>query len=163
MNTIIIHPFNRVKSTPMHDMSAALIAPVSKWYRKPTPWWIDSFEEVGLQPIVETDEIAEEEDDVIYEQEVEEETIIEDEEPVAEGVALSAFPDAEPTREGMITRSLDIFDLNAFNMTDITFEAFQANNEGENSLDGNDMFQGIALEGTPSSYVINSTLMIGEI
>ncbi len=56
----------------MHDMSAALIAPVSKWHRKPTPWWIDGFEEVGLQPIVETDEIAEEEEeDVIEEQEEE--------------------------------------------------------------------------------------------
>ena len=66
---------------------------------------------------METDEIAEEEDDVIYEHEVEEETIIEDGGPVAEGVTLSAFPDAEPTREGMATRSLDIFDLNAFNMT----------------------------------------------
>ncbi|KAF8347564.1 hypothetical protein F5887DRAFT_915817 [Amanita rubescens] len=70
MNTIIFHPFNRVKSTPAHDISAALIAPVSKWYRKPTPWWVDGFEEVGLQPIVETDEIAEEEEeDVIEEQE----------------------------------------------------------------------------------------------
>ncbi|KAF8341913.1 hypothetical protein F5887DRAFT_1076297 [Amanita rubescens] len=70
MNTIIFHPFNRVKSTPTHDLSAALIAPVSKWYRKPTPWWVDGFEEVGLQPIVETDEIAEEEEeDVIEEQE----------------------------------------------------------------------------------------------
>jgi hypothetical protein len=70
MNTIIFHPFNRVKSTPTHDISAALIAPVSKWYREPTPWWVDGFEEVGLQPIVETDEIAqEEEEDVIEEQE----------------------------------------------------------------------------------------------
>ena len=81
MNTIIIHPFNRAKCTPLHDMSAALIAPVSKWYRKPTPWWIDSFEEVGLQPIVKTDEIAEEEDDAIYEQEWEEEPAVEDVRP----------------------------------------------------------------------------------
>ncbi|KAF8678983.1 hypothetical protein AX14_004664, partial [Amanita brunnescens Koide BX004] len=124
MNTIIIHPFNRVKSTPMHDASAALIAPVSKWYRKPTPWWIDGFEEVGLRPIVETDEIAEEEEDVIYE---EEETVVKDEEPEAEGVALSAFADVEPTCED-------------------TFKAFQGNNQGEqNSLNETDMFQGIAL------------------
>ncbi|KAF8347402.1 hypothetical protein F5887DRAFT_915709 [Amanita rubescens] len=42
-------------------MSAALIAPVSKWYRKPTPWWIDGFEE--------TDEVVEEEENVIEEDE----------------------------------------------------------------------------------------------
>ena len=59
MNTIIIHSNNRVTRTPMHDLSAALIAPVSKWHRKPTPWWVDGFEEqVGLQPIVEADEIV---------------------------------------------------------------------------------------------------------
>ncbi|KAF8631146.1 hypothetical protein AX15_002492 [Amanita polypyramis BW_CC] len=63
MNTIIIHANNRVTRTPMHDMTAALIAPVSPWYRKPAPWWSNGFEEVGLQPIVEADEIAEEEDD----------------------------------------------------------------------------------------------------
>ena len=98
MNTIIIHPFNRAKNTPMHDMSAALIAPVSKWYRKPTPWWIDGFEEVGLQPIVETDEIVEDDDDVIYEQE---EPAVEDDE--REAVALSIFADAEPARAGMLS------------------------------------------------------------
>ena len=107
MNTIIIHPFNRAKYTPMHDMSAALIAPVSKWYRKPTPWWIDSFEEVGLQPIVETDEIAEEDDEAIYEQEA---LAIEDEEP--EVVTLSTFADAELTREGTVTWLLYMFYLN---------------------------------------------------
>ena len=111
MNTIIIHPFNRAKNTPMHDMSAALIAPVSGWYRKPTPWWIDTFEEVGLQPIVETDEIAEEDDDVIYEPE---ELAIGDEQ--AEVVALSIFTDFEPTCKGMIIRSLYTFYFNAFNM-----------------------------------------------
>jgi hypothetical protein len=109
MNTIIIHPFNRTKNTSMHDMSAALIAPVSGWYRKPTPWWIDSFEEVGLKPIVETDEIAEEDDDVIYEQE---EPAVEDEES-----GVIAFADVEPTCEGMVTWSLYMFYLNAFNMT----------------------------------------------
>ncbi|KAF8736376.1 hypothetical protein AX14_000408 [Amanita brunnescens Koide BX004] len=115
MNTIIIHPFNRVKSTPMHEMSAALIAPVSKWYRKPTPWWIDDFEEVRLQPIVETDEIAEEEDDdVIDEQEEDEEVVDEDDD--AEGVAFGAFVDAEPARNGMATCSFYIFCLGAFNV-----------------------------------------------
>ena len=62
MNTIIIHVNNRVKRTPMHDMTAALIAPVSPWYRKPVPWWSNGFEEVGLQPIVEADETAEDEE-----------------------------------------------------------------------------------------------------
>ena len=98
MNTIIIHPFNRAKNTTMHDMSAALIAPVSKWYIKPTPWWIDSFEEVGLQPIAETDEIVEEDDDVIYEQE---EPAVEDEEP-----EVVAFVDFQCIDEGEHT-SLD--------------------------------------------------------
>ena len=107
MNTIIIHPFNRTKNTSMHDMSAALIAPVSGWYRKPTPWWIDSFEEVGLKPIAETDEIAEEDDDVVYEQE---EPAVEDGE--SDVVALA---DAEPTREGMDTWLRYMFYLNAFN------------------------------------------------
>jgi hypothetical protein len=46
--------------------------PYCPWYRKPTPGWIDSFE---VQPIVETDEMAEE-DDVIYEQEGEEEPAV---------------------------------------------------------------------------------------
>ena len=112
MNTIIIHPFNRVKSTSMHDMSAALISPVSKWYRKPTPWWIDGFEEVRLQPIVETDEIAEEEDDVVGEQEEDEEVADEGED--AEGVAFGASTDAEPTDKGMATRSFYEFNLDAF-------------------------------------------------
>ncbi|KAF8635980.1 hypothetical protein AX15_000144 [Amanita polypyramis BW_CC] len=61
MNTIIIHRNNRVICTPIHDLSAALISPVSKWYRKPMPWWVEDFEEVGLNPIEETDESAEEE------------------------------------------------------------------------------------------------------
>ena len=82
----------------MHEMSAALIAPVSKWYRKPTPWWIHGFEEVCLQSIAETDEIAEEEEDVISEQEEDEQAIDEDDD--AEGVAFGAFVDAETTCNG---------------------------------------------------------------
>ncbi|KAF8690074.1 hypothetical protein AX14_003131 [Amanita brunnescens Koide BX004] len=132
MNTIIIHPFNRVKSTPMHEMSATLIAPVSKWYRKPTPWWIDSFEEVRLQSIVETDEVAEEEEDVIDEQEDEEAV---DEEDGAEGVTLGAFVDAELA------------------CNEFTLEDFQGNDEGkQNSLNETDIFQNITLEGTASIY-----------
>jgi hypothetical protein len=103
MNTIIFHPFNRVKSTPAHDISAALIAPVSKWYRKPTPWWVDGFEEVGLQPIAETDEIAEEEGkDVIEEQE-----------------ELGAVDDdaLEPASEGMTFLLCYVFCLNVFHTT----------------------------------------------
>ena len=100
MNSIIIHPFNRVKSTPIHDMSAALIAPVSKWYIKPTPWWIDGFEEVGLKPILETDEIAEEADDVVVEQEDEEAAVDSEDAEDAESVALGAFVDAEPISKG---------------------------------------------------------------
>ena len=117
MNTIIIHPFNRVKSTPMHEMSAALIAPVSKWYRKPNPWWIDGFEEVRLQPIVETDEIAEEEDNVIDEQEEDEQAV--DEDDNAEGVAFGAFADAEHARNGIAIFLFYMFYLDAFNMTRI--------------------------------------------
>ena len=115
MNTIIIHPFNRVKRTAMHDMSAALITPVPGWYRKPTPWWIDSFEEVCLQPIVETDEIAEQEGDVIYEQE---EPSVEDEEPEAEVETLGTFTVVEPTRKGTAIWSLYMLNfINAINMT----------------------------------------------
>ena len=117
MNTIIIHPFNRVKSTPMHEMSAALIAPVSKWYRKPTPWWIDGFEEVRLQSIVETDEIAEDEEDVINDQEEDEEAVDEDE--GAEGVTLGAFVDAELACNSMATCSFYVFYLDASNVTRI--------------------------------------------
>ena len=74
MNTIIIHSNNRVTRTSMHDLSAALIAPVSKWHRKPTPWWVVGFEEqVGLQPIVEADEIV-----VDVEEDVNEEITVED-------------------------------------------------------------------------------------
>ena len=100
MNTIIIHPFNRLQSTPMHDMSAALIAPVSKWYHKPTPWWIDSFEEVRLQPIVEIDEIAEEEENVIED----------DENEQAEDVTLA---DVMPTQQGMAADDYTQFDLDS--------------------------------------------------
>ena len=117
MNTIIIHPFNRVKSTPMHDMSAALISPVSKWYIKPAPWWIDDLEEVGLQPIVETDEIVEEEEekeDVIDELEEDEEAIAETED--AEGVTFGALVD---TDKGMTTCSFYVFNFDAFNLTRI--------------------------------------------
>ena len=103
MNTIIIHPFNRVKSTPVHDISAALIAPVSKWYRKPTPWWIDGFEEVGLQPIVEADEIAEEEEELVG--------VSDDEDEEAEDAAL------EPTCKGMTSLSFYVFVLGVFNTT----------------------------------------------
>ena len=116
MNTIIIHPFNRIKSTPMHDMSAALIAPVSKWYIKPAPWWIDDFEEVGLQPIVETDEIAEEEDDIVDEQEDDE--AVDDNEDV-QNVALGAFVDAEPISKGIAIFSFYVLNLDAFNITRI--------------------------------------------
>ncbi|KAF8629691.1 hypothetical protein AX15_003330 [Amanita polypyramis BW_CC] len=56
MNSIIIYPDNRTNPTLMHKMSAALISPVPRWYQKPTPWWVDGFEEVGLKPIVESDE-----------------------------------------------------------------------------------------------------------
>ena len=87
-------------------MSAALIAPVSKWYRKPTPWWIDSFEEEGLQPILETDEIVEEDNDMVDEQE---EPTVDDEEP--------EVADAEPTRESTVTWSLYMFYVNALNMS----------------------------------------------
>jgi len=110
MNTIIIHPFNRIKSTPAHDISAALIAPVSKWYRKPTPWWIDGFEEVCLQPIVEADEIAEEEEDAIEEQE-EESGASDDEDEEPEDVAL------EPTCKGTTSLSFYVFVLDVFNTT----------------------------------------------
>ncbi|KAF8347574.1 hypothetical protein F5887DRAFT_1281203 [Amanita rubescens] len=121
MNTIIFHPFNRVKSTPAHDISAALIAPVSKWYRKPTPWWIDGFEEVGLQPIVEADEIAEEEEYAIEDQE--EELGASDDEDEEADVA------SEPTCK------------------DVIFEDFQGDEEGEqNSLDEIDVRQDAALE-----------------
>ena len=114
MNTIIIHPLNRVKSTPMHDMSAALISPVSKWYIKPSPWWIDDFEEVGLQPIIETDEIVEEEDDVIDEQDEEEEAIAEDED-----VESAAFGVLVDTDKDISTCSFYMFNFDAFNMTRI--------------------------------------------
>ena len=113
MNTIIIHPFNRVKSTPMHEMSAALIAPVSKWYRKPTPWWIDGFEEARLQSIVETDEIAENEENVIKEED--EEAVDEDDD--AEGVDFGAFVDSEPACNGMAICSCYVFYPDVFNMT----------------------------------------------
>ena len=102
----------------MHEMSAALIAPVSKWYRKPTPWWIDDFEEVRLQPIVETDEIAEEEDDDVIDEQEEDEEVV-DEDGDAEGVAFGAFVDTEPARNGMATCSFYIFCLDAFNVTRI--------------------------------------------
>ncbi|KAF8347390.1 hypothetical protein F5887DRAFT_955485 [Amanita rubescens] len=132
MNTIIIHPFNRVKSTPMHDMSAALIAPVSKWYRKPTPWWIDGFEEVSLQPIVETDEVAEEEENVIEEDEDDL-----DENEQTEDVALA---DVMPTQQGMAAGD--------YMRLDVAFEN-QGDEEGEqNSLDESDVFQVMALEDT---------------
>ena len=99
----------------MHDMSAALIAPVPGWYRKPTPWWIDGFEEVRLQPIVETDKTAEEEEDVVYEQE---EPFVEDEEPEAEIETLGTFAVVEHTREGTAIWSLYMRDfINAINMT----------------------------------------------
>ena len=99
----------------MHDMSTALIAPVPGWYRKPTPWWIDSFKEVHLLPIVETDKTAEEEEDMIYEQE---EPSIEGEEPEAEIETLSTFAVVEPTREGMAIWSLYMHDfINVINMT----------------------------------------------
>ena len=107
MNTIIIHPFNRVKNTPMHDMSAALISPVSKWHIKRSPWWIDDFEEVGLQPIAETDEIVEEED-LIDEQEEDEEAVAETED--IEGVAFGADAD-----KGMTICSFYVFNFDAFN------------------------------------------------
>ena len=89
----------------MHDMSAALISPVSKWYIKAAPWWIDDLEEVGLQPIVETDEIVEEEDDVIDEQEEDEEDIVEDED--AEGLDFCALVD---TDKGITNCSFHMFD-----------------------------------------------------
>jgi hypothetical protein len=114
MNTIIVHPFNRVKSTPMHDMSAAIISPVSKWYIKPSPWWINDLEEVRLQPIVETEEIVEEEEDVTNEQEEDEEAIDETED--AEGVAFGALVD---TDKGMNTCSFYVFNVDAFNLTRI--------------------------------------------
>ena len=37
-------------------MCATLIAPVPKWYRKPTPWWIEGVEEKKLASIAEVDE-----------------------------------------------------------------------------------------------------------
>jgi len=139
MNTIIIHPFNRVKSTPMHDMSAALIAPVSKWYRKPTPWWIDGFEEVRLQPIVESDEVAEEEENVI------EEDVDENEQ--TEDVALA---DVMPT-------------AGDYTQLDVAFEN-QGDEEGEqNSLDESDVFQVMALEGTPRCYSMTLTFTTGTV
>ncbi|KAM6490550.1 hypothetical protein JOM56_013893 [Amanita muscaria] len=72
MNTITIHSNIRVRvPTLMHELNAALISPVSKWYRKPTPWWVDGFEEEGFSPIIE-------------EEEEEEEAMIEDEEDIDE-------------------------------------------------------------------------------
>ena len=99
MNTIIIHSNNRVTCTAMHDLSAALIAPVSKWYRKPTPWWVDGFEEqVGLQPIVEADEIA---------VDVEEDALTVEDEQI-ESVDLAGeedvFMDMQFTHEGAASR-----------------------------------------------------------
>ena len=95
MNTIIIHSNNRVTCTAMHDLSAALIAR----YRKPTPWWVDGFEEqVGLQPIVEADEIA---------VDVEEDALTVEDEQI-ESVDLAGeedvFMDMQFTHEGAASR-----------------------------------------------------------
>jgi len=122
----------------MHDMSAALIAPVSKWYHKPTPWWIDGFEEVRLQPIVETDEIAEEEDD-------------EDDEDENEQIQDVTLADVIPTQEGMAA--------NDYAQSDVAFYE-----EGEqNSLDETDGFQVMALEGTFCGYFMTLTFKAGTV
>ena len=119
----------------MHDMSAALIAPVSKWYHKPTPWWIDGFEEVRLQPIVETDEIAEEEENVIEE-------------------------DEDDLDENEQTEDVTLADVTQL---DIAFEN-QGDEEGEqNSLDEPDVFQVMALEGTPRCYFMTLTFTAGTV
>ena len=70
-------------------------------------------EEVGLQPIAETDEIVEEEEDVIEEQE-DEEAIAETKD--AEGVAFGALVDSD---KGMTTCSFYVFNFDAFNLTRI--------------------------------------------
>jgi len=143
MNTIIIHPFNRVKSTPMHDMSAALIAPVSKWYHKSTPWWIDGFEEVSLQPIVETDEIAE---DVIEEDDL-------DENEQNEDVALADV--MMPTQQGMADDD--------YTQLGVAFEN-QGDKEGEqNCLGEPDVFQVMAREGTPRCDFMTLALTAGAV
>ena len=86
----------------MHKMSAALISPVSRWYQKPTPWWVDGFEEVGLSPIIESDE----EIDGVYTDEIEEG------EDVSFAGDVDIFVDAESLPKGAHIAYTCRFDLN---------------------------------------------------
>ncbi|KIL68011.1 hypothetical protein M378DRAFT_159264 [Amanita muscaria Koide BX008] len=70
MNTIIIHPYNRITHTPSHDITAALITPVPKWYRSPPPWWVldgtdKRWKGKKLTSITEVDEEVEVDGDVV--------------------------------------------------------------------------------------------------
>ncbi|KAM6493850.1 hypothetical protein JOM56_010211 [Amanita muscaria] len=104
MNTIIIHPYNRITRTPLHDTNAELIYPTSNLFLKPTPWWLwqEESDEEGLTPIVE---VEEEEDVEDVEEGVEEdiEEDVEDVEEVEEGVSLAGeediFVDVDLTKD----------------------------------------------------------------